>query len=135
MNSENIEIEDLEYFYRYVRMFSYCNAELSIDPQFQNQIEQLLEESIEESEYLIHTDDLDDIMSLNAISEYVAPFLKQDNITQYKYVTDTDIKTIVTQVSIKMCSNLYKDLEDSGYVQLAWDANTENFVYMFKDKC
>jgi hypothetical protein len=134
MNSENIEIEDLEYFYRYVRMYSYCNAELSIDPDLQEDKEILLDQSLRESTHLLYTDDLEEIMPLLDIVEYVTPYLKKDDEEQY-FISHADITSLISQISFKICINLFEDLEKNGYAQLAWDSSANDFVYIWKNKC
>lgn len=129
MNEERIEIDSFDYFYRFTRMVAFCNMELAIDPETRDLKDELVEQYIEDSSDLIHTDELDELMSLVEVSEIVDPFIKKDPLSQIFYVEDQDTSEFTSKISYEMVLRLYKNLEDMGYVELCWDAENDDFVY------
>lgn len=90
MNDERIEIDNFDYFYRFTRMIAFCNMELAIDPKTRDAKEDLIEQHTEDSSYLIHTDELEELMTLTEVSDIVDPFIKKDPISLVFYVEDRD---------------------------------------------
>jgi len=120
-------------FLRFVRTYAFCNVEISLsNPDIEDKTD-LLDENFENSQYLIQSNELDDLMTLDEIKLAVDEYIRKDQITHEFYITDEIISKMIPDVSVKMIYKLSNNLEKAGYLELCWDANKEDFIYRKKE--
>ena len=129
MDDDRIEIDNFDHFYRFSRMIAFCNMELSMNPKSREIKDDLIEQHIEDSSYLIDTDELEELITLAEISEIIDPYIRKDNISHEFYVRDEDTHIFTSKISYEMFLRLYKNLEELGYLELCWDPEKDDFVY------